>query len=113
MLRNISESAGRALAAQRLVSTLAVAQGQSSSQPIPPARHPAVHQEYMQPPSPAQPRPAPQNLTCTRDNGKGDCVAAAGADCKEIVVVGEGLERGETMACVDMGNVVQCKPTRG
>jgi hypothetical protein len=50
------------------------------------------------------------NMTCVRDNGKGDCVAATGADGKEFVVVGEGLKSGASMSCIDRGNVVECKP---
>jgi len=50
------------------------------------------------------------DLTCTQDNGKGDCVVATGADSKEFVVVGEGLKSGASMICVDKGTAVDCKP---
>jgi hypothetical protein len=49
-------------------------------------------------------------LICARDDGKGDCVAARGADGKEFVVVGKGLKSGAAMSCVDRGNMVDCKP---
>jgi hypothetical protein len=50
------------------------------------------------------------HMICTRDNGKGMCIAAAGPDGKELVVVGEGLKSGAYMNCVDRGNMVDCDP---
>jgi hypothetical protein len=130
MLRNSSKTVGSALAALCLVSTLAMAQSQSSQPPISQGQNPAMNQERVQNPAPTQypSQPmAPQTgnttpqqghrqdanarmLTCSRDNGKGDCVAAMGADGKEFVVNGEGLKAGASMSCVDRGNVVECKP---
>jgi hypothetical protein len=49
-------------------------------------------------------------LTCSRDDGKGNCVAATRPDGKEFVVNGDGLKSGATMSCVDRGNVVDCEP---
>jgi hypothetical protein len=49
-------------------------------------------------------------MICIKDNGKGNCVAARGADGREIVVVGEGLKSGAYMTCVDRGNMVDCDP---
>jgi hypothetical protein len=110
MLRNITKTVGSAMATLCLVSTLAMGQSQA---PMPPP-HPA------QPMSPQTGNTTPQQghrqdtnpmmLTCSRDDGKGDCVAAKGADGKEFVVVGEGLKSGASMTCVDRGNVIQCKP---
>ena len=122
MLRNITKTVGSAMAALCLVSTLAMAQSQS--------QNPATNQERVQNPAPTQypSQPmAPQTgnttpqqghrqdanpmlLTCSKDNGKGNCVAAKGADGKEFVVNGEGLKSGASMSCVDRGNVVECKP---
>jgi len=48
-------------------------------------------------------------MTCAKDNGKGDCIAATGPDGKMVVVVGEGLKAGEPMDCVDRGNMVACQ----
>jgi hypothetical protein len=87
MLKNISKTVGSAMAALCLVSTLAMAQSQSQS------------------PSQQQ----PQYMTCTKDDGKGNCTAATRADGKEIVVVGEGVAKGARMTCVDTGNAVNCK----
>ena len=123
MLRNISKTVGSAMAALCLVSTLAMAQAQHPTQTPPPSQ---TTQPQAQPQYPSQPM-APQTgnttpqqghrqdanpllLTCSRDDGKGDCVAARGADGKEFVVVGEGLKAGASMSCVDQGNVVHCKP---
>ena len=122
MLRNITRTVGSALAALCLASTLAMAQAQQ-----PPSQS---QQPQVQPQSPSQPmtpqhgNTTPQQghrqtasesrplmkLTCIKDNGKGDCVAATGADGKEMVVNGEGLKSGAMMDCVDRGTVVECSP---
>ena len=49
-------------------------------------------------------------MTCAKDNGKGQCIAATGADGKTVVVVGDGLKAGEQMECEDRGNMVACQP---
>jgi len=49
-------------------------------------------------------------MICSKDNGKGMCVAARGTDGREIVVVGSGLKSGAYMTCVDRGNMVDCDP---
>jgi len=88
MLRNISRTVGSAMAALCLVSTLAVAQ--------------------------TEPMPTGQSttLTCTKDDGKGNCIAATAADGKEIVVVGEGLKKGDSMKCSNMAAVINCTPLK-
>ena len=48
-------------------------------------------------------------MTCAKDDGKGDCIAATGPDGQTIVIVGEGLKVGEKMGCVDRGNIVTCQ----
>ena len=111
MRRNISKTVGSAMAALCLVSTLAMAQSQSPSQPVPPGGNPSIQQ--VQPATPTQPQPIPQHLTCTKDDGKGNCIAAAAADGKEIIVVGEGLKKGEAMSCMAMGSVISCRMPRG
>ena len=123
MLRNMTKTVGSAIAALCLVSTLAMAQTQYPSQ----TQHPTQReQSQAQPPLPSQPMtsqtgnttpqqshrqdPNPMLLTCSKDNGKGICVAARGSDGKEFVVNGEGVKSGATMTCVDRGSVVDCKP---
>ena len=137
MLRNMAkEPVGSAMATLCLVSTLAIAQSQSSAPPVPQGQNPNVQQEQKQ--YPAQPmtpqtgNTTPQQghrqqgatesqmqkgseslrirLTCTRDDGKGNCTAATGKDGKEFVVNGEGLKSGATMTCIDRGTVVDCEP---
>jgi hypothetical protein len=49
-------------------------------------------------------------MTCTKDNGKGNCIAATGPDGHTVVVVGEGLKVGEPMDCVDRGTMIACQP---
>jgi hypothetical protein len=118
MLRNMTKTVGSAIAALCLVSTLAMAQAQ---QPQSQSQQPQTQaQSPSQPMAPQTGNTTPQQghrqdanpmmLTCTRDNGKGDCVAAAGPDGKEFVVNGEGLKAGASMNCVDRGNIVECKP---
>ena len=106
MLRHITKTVGSAMAALCLVSTLAMAQTPSPSQPMTPQMGNTTPQQGHRQ-SPSQ---DPLNLICTRDDGKGNCVAATGADGKEFVVNGEGLKSGATMTCVDKGTVVECKP---
>jgi hypothetical protein len=107
MLQNISRTVGSAIAALCLVSTLAMAQAQYPAQPMTPQTGNTTPQQgHRQHPSQEQ----TMTLICSRDDGKGDCVAARRADGKEFVVVGEGLKSGATMTCVDRGNLVHCKP---
>ena len=49
-------------------------------------------------------------MTCAKDDGKGNCIAATDPDGKTVVVVGDGLKAGEQMDCVDRGNMVACQP---
>ena len=49
-------------------------------------------------------------MTCAKDNGKGQCIAATGADGTTVVVVGDGLKAGEQMDCEDRGNMIACQP---
>jgi len=57
----------------------------------------------------ASPPPGPFEMTCAKDDGKGQCVAAADAEGQTLVVVGEGVKAGEQMHCVDRGNVIACQ----
>jgi len=63
-------------------------------------------------PTPSQrpPHGQPQPLTWAKDEGRGHCTAATGAAGTESIVVGEGVENGERMLCVDTGNMRQCQP---
>jgi len=106
MLRLMSKTFGSAMAALCLVSTLAVAQAQRPAQPMPPPDNPAMRQSQPQ----NQSDSPTMTLVCTRDDGKGHCTAAAGADGKQVAVVGEGLMKGSLMTCIGKGNVVNCKP---
>jgi predicted ribosome-associated RNA-binding protein Tma20 len=49
-------------------------------------------------------------MTCAKDDGKGQCIAATDPDGKTLVVVGEGLKTGEQMECEDRGNMIACQP---
>jgi hypothetical protein len=56
---------------------------------------------------------APQTMTCTASDGKGNCTVATGADGKAIVVVGEGVQVGDTVVCQDRGYMINCEPVNG
>jgi hypothetical protein len=47
-------------------------------------------------------------MTCAKDDGKGQCIAATDSEGKTVVVVGEGLKTGEPMDCVDRGTMITC-----
>jgi predicted ribosome-associated RNA-binding protein Tma20 len=49
-------------------------------------------------------------MTCTKDDGKGTCIAATDPDGNTVIVVGEGLKTGEQMACEDRGTMIACQP---
>jgi len=110
MLHNSSRTVGSALAALCLVSTLAMAQAQSPTRPRHPPPPMAPQTGNTTPQQGHRQDANPMLLTCARDNGKGDCVAARGADGKEFVVNGEGLKSGASMHCVDRGTVMECQP---
>jgi predicted ribosome-associated RNA-binding protein Tma20 len=57
----------------------------------------------------ASPPPVPFEMTCAKDDGKGECIAATDAEGKTLVVVGEGVKTGEKMHCVDRGNMITCQ----
>jgi hypothetical protein len=111
MLRNITTTFGSALAALCLVSTLAMAQTPMTPQtgnttPQQGHRQQSATESQIQKTSQGE----RIRLTCTRDDGKGNCTAGTSADGKEFVVNGEGLKSGATMSCVDRGTVVDCEP---
>jgi hypothetical protein len=134
MLRPITTTVGSTLAALCLVSTLAMAQSPYSTQsqyPTQPEQYPSQSQYPTQPMTPQSGNTMPQQghrqnpaqgemqypsereavrMICSKDNGKGRCVAARGADGREIVVVGDGLKSGAYMTCIDRGNMVDCDP---
>jgi len=54
-----------------------------------------------------------QTMTCTASDGKGNCTVATGADGKAIVVLGEGVQVGDTVACQDRGYMIDCATVDG
>jgi hypothetical protein len=56
---------------------------------------------------------APQTMTCTASDGKGNCTAATGADGKAIVVFGEGVQVGDSVVCQDRGYMINCGTADG
>ena len=51
----------------------------------------------------------PRNMTCTKDDGRGNCTMAEGLNGKEVMVIGQGLKKGTRMTCVDTGDIVNCR----
>ena len=121
MLRPITTTVGSTLAALCLVSTLAMAQSQYPSpsqyptQPMTPQYGNTMPQQgHRQNPAQSERQYPSERQTmrmiCSKDNGKGKCIAARGTDGREIVVVGDDLKSGASMTCVDRGNMVECDP---
>ena len=52
-----------------------------------------------------------QTMTCTASDGKGNCTVATSADGKAIVVVGEGVQVGDTVACQNRRYMINCETT--
>jgi len=50
-----------------------------------------------------------QTLTCSASDGKGNCTAAMMDNGKTIVVLGEGVQVGDKMACQDRGYMINCE----
>ena len=55
----------------------------------------------------------PQTMICTASDGKGNCTVATDADGKAIVVFGEGVQVGDTVACQDRGYMINCETVNG
>jgi len=48
-------------------------------------------------------------MVCAKDNGMGTCIAGTGLYGKTVVVIGEGVKMGQTMACHDRGYMISCE----
>jgi hypothetical protein len=107
MVRKISPIFGSAMAALCFVSTLAMAQPQTTTPDS--SRNPESRASQTRSNDPAQEQA--EQMTCIKDDGKGMCTAAVGADGKDMVVVGNGAKTGDIMMCVNRGSIVDCKPT--
>jgi predicted ribosome-associated RNA-binding protein Tma20 len=62
-----------------------------------------------QPPVPPSIPLVPFEMICTKDDGKGQCIAATGTENQTVVVVGDGVKAGEQMRCVDRGTMIACQ----
>jgi hypothetical protein len=87
MLQKIGKTFGMALAGMCLVSTLAMAQSQSSSPMTAPGRE----------------------MTCTKVDESGFCIEAKGADDKMMTIRTEGVKVSEKMSCTTSGTDTTCK----
>jgi len=106
MLRKIGMTVGSAMTVLCFVSTLAMAQPQTTTPDS--SRNPESTTSQTRSHDPSQQQA--EQMTCIKDDGKGMCTAAVGADGKDIVVVGSGAKTGDVMTCVNRGSVVDCKP---
>ena len=50
-----------------------------------------------------------QTMTCMRDDGKGNCTAAADSYGRTVVVFGEGAIKGTKMVFEDRGYMTNCE----
>jgi hypothetical protein len=80
MLRTLGKTVGSALAVLCLVSTLAVAA-----------------EEGME-------------MTCTKSDGRGNCVVGKMPDGSDLVLVGSGMKVGQKMLCHHKENMIHCTP---
>ena len=67
------------------------------------------HMIACQPPVPPSIPLVPFEMICAKDDGKGQCIAATGAENQTVVVVGDGVKAGEKMRCVDRGTMIACQ----
>lgn len=87
MVGTIGKTFGMALAGMCLVSTLAMAQSQSSSpSTMPPSRE----------------------MVCTKVDAGGYCIEAKGTDDKMMTIRAEGIKVSEKMTCVTSGTDTTC-----
>ena len=107
-MRTVSKNIGAFVPLLCLLATVAMAQPQE-----PPGRSttpPDLEQPLPTPPqgqgaTPSQTR----EMTCIRDDGKGNCLSAAEANGPTVVVGGKGMKKGDKMQCRDVGNGILCQ----
>jgi len=97
MLRTIGKIFGGTLAMLCLVSTLAIAQSQSSSWRFSTPHPPQV-----------QAQPQSQAMPCTQDDGKGNCTAGVATGGRVIAFTGEDVQTGDSVFCVISDNTMRC-----
>jgi hypothetical protein len=124
MLRKFTTIAGSAMTALCLVSTLAIAQPQTSTidstakprQPDSDYKGDDRAGDYRNDDRARDHRNddragyRSRSMICTQDDRMGNCMAASGDDGRNIVVRGDGLQIGDRMYCVDRGYMVNCRP---
>src|SRR5262245_26228018 len=96
MLRTIGKIFGGTMAMLCLVSTLAIAQSQSSSWRF-------ITPSQLQ----AQAQPQSQAMPC-KDDGKGNCTAGVATSCQVIAFTGEDVHTGDSVFCVISDNTMRC-----
>ena len=115
MLRKFTTIAGSAMAALCLVSSLAIAQPQTSprdstANPRQPASDDKGDERSRDSRTDERSGYRSPMMICTQDDRMGNCTAASGDDGRDIVVQGDGLQRGDRMSCVNRGYMVHCRP---
>lgn len=103
------------MAALCLVSTLAIAQPQTSTidSTAKPRQPDSDYKDYDRARDHRNDDRAgyrSRTMICTQDDRMGTCTAASGDDRRDIVVRGDGLQIGDRMDCVDRGYMVNCRP---
>src|SRR5690349_6705783 len=97
MLRTIGKIFGGTMVMLCLVSTLAIAQSQSSSWRFVTPSQPQV-----------QAQPQSQATPCTQDDGKGNCTADVAKNGQVIAFTGEDVHTGDSVFCVIADNTMRC-----
>jgi hypothetical protein len=109
MVRTLGTMRGVVVIMLCLLSSVALAQSPSSS-----GRAITPSQLEQQPPAKTQGevpiQPQSRDMTCMTDDGKGNCIGAAEANGPTVVVIGEGMKKGDKMHCQDFGNGITCQP---
>ena len=97
MLRTVGKICGATMAMLCLVSTLAIAQSQSSSW------------RYLIPSQlQAQAQRQSQAMPCSQDDGKGNCTAGVATGGRVIAFTGEDVQTGDSVFCVISENTMRC-----
>jgi hypothetical protein len=109
MVWTVGKIIGAVLTMLCLISTLVLAQSPRSS-----GRSITPSELEQQPPAKTQGQvpthPQSRTMTCITEDGKGNCTGAAEANGPTVVVIGEGMKRGDKMHCQDFSNGIICQP---
>jgi hypothetical protein len=109
MVRTVGNMVRAVVTMLCFISTVALAQAPHSS-----GRAITPSELEQQPPAKTQGQvsthPQSRAMICRTDDGQGNCIGAAEANGPTVVVVGEGMKKGDQMHCQDFGSGITCQP---